>query len=99
MTMNDRKITFTHFENEISLEERCVLNKMIKIIGKRWVPEMLLFTEKDICRFSGIKKKVYGISDNALSQNLHGLVRSRLLLKRIYQQVPLKVEYTLSQRG
>ena len=96
MTMNNRKITFTNFINEISLEERCVLNKMIKIIGKRWVPEMPLFTEKDICRFSGVKKKVYGISDNALSQNLNELVRSRLLLKRRYQQVPLKVEYTLS---
>lgn len=96
MTMNNRKITFTNFVNEIFLEERCVLNKMIKIIGKRWVPEMLLFTEKDICRFLGIKKKLYGISDNALSQNLNELVRSTLLLKRIYQQVPLKVEYTLS---
>ena len=96
MTMNNIKITFTNFVNEIFLEERCVLNKMIKIIGKRWVPEMLLFTEKDICRFSGIKKKLYGISDNALSQNLNELVRFTLLLKRIYQQVPLKVEYTLS---
>ena len=55
--MNNRKITFTNFVNEVSLEERCVLNKMIKIIGKRWVPEMLLLTEKDICMFSGIKKK------------------------------------------
>ena len=97
--MNNRKITSTNFVNETFLEERCVLNKVIKIIGKRWVSEILLLIEKDICRFSTVKEKLDGISDNVLSQNLNDLVLSGLLLKRIYQQVPLKVEYTLSQSG
>ncbi len=97
--MEKRKINSTNFSNETFLQERCVLNKVIKIIGKRWVSEILLLIEKDICRFSGLKKSLGEISDNVLSQNLNELVRTGLLQKRIFQEVPLKVEYRLSENG
>jgi len=97
--MEKRKISSTNFVNETFLEERCVLNKVIKIIGKRWVSEILLLIEKDVCRFSALKEKLDGISDNVLSKSLNELVRWKLLQKRIYQQVPLKVEYSLSENG
>ena len=72
---------------------------MIKIIGKRWVPEKLLHIEKNICWISIRKEKLDGISDNVLLQNLNELVLSGFMLKRLYQQVLLQVEYDLSQSG
>jgi DNA-binding HxlR family transcriptional regulator len=97
--MDKRKISSVNFKNEIFLEERCVLNKVIKIIGRRWVTEILLLIEKDIRRFSALKETLDGISDNVLSHNLNQLVAAGLLEKQIYQQVPLKVEYYLSESG
>lgn len=97
--MGTRKMNSTNFMNETFLEERCVINKVIKIIGKRWVPEILLLIESDVCRFSALKEGLDGISDNVLSQSLNELVRSGLLQKKIFQQVPLKVEYSLSESG
>src|SRR2546428_1975732 len=99
MSMGKRKINSTNLVNEAFLEERCVLNKVVKIIGKRWVVEILLLIEKDFCRFSVLKEMLDGISDNVLSTNLNELVTSGFLQKKIYQQVPLKVEYSLSESG
>jgi DNA-binding HxlR family transcriptional regulator len=99
MSMPVRKISSTNAINETFLQEKCILNKVLKIVAKRWISEILLLVEKDICRFSEIKKKLTGISDNVLSQNLSDLVRSDLLHKKIYQQVPIKVEYSLSKTG
>jgi DNA-binding HxlR family transcriptional regulator len=99
MSMALRKINSTNAINETFLQEKCILNKVLKIVGKRWVSEILLLVEKDILRFSEIKESLDGVSDNVLSQSLNELVNSGLLQKKIFQQVPLKVEYSLSKRG
>jgi DNA-binding HxlR family transcriptional regulator len=99
MSMALRKISSTNALNETFLLEKCILNKVLKIIGRRWISEILLLVEKDVCRFSMIKEQLDAISDNVLSQSLSELVRSGLLKKKIYQQVPIKVEYSLSKTG
>jgi DNA-binding HxlR family transcriptional regulator len=99
MSMITRKISSTNFANETFLDDRCVLNKVTKIIGKRWVPEILLLIEKDVHRFSALKEQLEGISDNVLGQSLNGLVKMNLLQKKIYNEVPLKVEYNLLPAG
>jgi DNA-binding HxlR family transcriptional regulator len=99
MSMAVRKISSTNNINETFLLEKCILNKVLKIVRKRWAPEILLLIEKDIYRFSEIKETLEGISDNVLSQNLNDLIKFELLQKKIYQQVPLKVEYSLSKKG
>ena len=85
--------------NQLLLEERCVLNKVLKLIGKRWLAEILLLLEADVNRFSQLKTNLEGISDNVLSINLNELRKAKLLSKTIYQQVPLKVEYHLTGSG
>ncbi|AYN66373.1 transcriptional regulator [Euzebyella marina] len=61
--------------------------------------EILFLIEKDICRFSEIKENLEGISDNVLSKNLNILSAAGILDKKIFNQVPLKVEYSLTQSG
>lgn len=78
---------------------RCVLNKVLKLTGKRWLAEILLLIENDVNRFSQLKSNLKGISDNVLSANLNELMKAKLLTKTIYQQVPMKVEYRLSSSG
>jgi len=97
--MSLRKTTSTNFQNEIFLDEKCVLNKVFKIIGKRWISEILLLIEKDVRRFTTIKDRLGGISDNVLSDCLSKLVRVNILEKKIYQEAPLKVEYYLTDSG
>ena len=97
--MATNKATSSNQINKILLEQRCVLNKVLKLTGKRWLPEILLLIENDVNRFSQLKSKLDGISDNVLSQNLNDLVSTELLIKTVFQQVPVKVEYHLSSSG
>lgn len=97
--MGTKKRNSSNRINEVLLEERCVLNKVLKLTGKRWLAEILLLIENDISRFSQLKTNMNGISDNVLSRNLNVLLSARLVTKTIYQQVPMKVEYHLSSSG
>jgi DNA-binding HxlR family transcriptional regulator len=97
--MAAKKINSSNRANELLLEERCVLNKVLKLIGKRWLAEILLLVENNANRFSQLKTNLGGISDHVLSQNLNALCTTGLLTKKIYGQVPLKVEYLLSSAG
>ena len=97
--MNKRKPNSTNALNEYYLDERCSLNKVLKIIGKRWTSEIMLLISKDVCRFLQIKECLDGISDNVLSSVLNELVKSEIIEKVIFQQVPLRVKYNLTKSG
>ncbi|SEW37915.1 winged helix-turn-helix transcriptional regulator [Chitinophaga arvensicola] len=97
--MRQKKQNSTNTLNEHFLEERCTLNKVLKIIGKRWITEILILIEKDVYRFSQLKECLSGISDNVLSTALNELVERKLIRKEIYNQVPLKVEYQITDTG
>lgn len=85
--------------NEMLLEERCVLNKVLKLTGKRWLAEILLLVENGVSRFSLLKINMDGISDNVLAHSLKTLLSAGLVTKTVYQQIPIKVEYQLSSSG
>jgi DNA-binding HxlR family transcriptional regulator len=99
MSMESRKINSTNFENEVFLGEKCVLNKVLKLAGQRWISEILLLIERDVNRFSSLKLHLAGISDNVLSGCLSKLVTACLVNKKIFPQIPLKAEYGLSANG
>jgi DNA-binding HxlR family transcriptional regulator len=97
--MSVKKISSTNTLNELYLDERCTLNKVLRIIGKRWVSEILVLIKQDVSRFSYLKECLDGISDNALSNVLNELVKADLIKKNIFNEVPLKVEYNITASG
>lgn len=97
--MSERKLTSTNLLNEAFLEERCVLNKVLKLASQRWAAEILLLTEIEPVRFSQLKLQLVGISDMALSRGLTELLAAGLLSKTVFQEVPVRVEYQLTRGG
>ncbi|WP_259065179.1 winged helix-turn-helix transcriptional regulator [Mucilaginibacter sp. X4EP1] len=97
--MSEKKFNSTNTLNEFYLEERCTLNKVLKINGKRWVSEVLILIKQDVSRFSNLNECLNGISDNVLSSILNELVKSKLIEKEIFHQVPLRVEYHITPGG
>lgn len=97
--MNKKKLNSTNTLNEYYLDERCTLNKVLRIVGKRWVSEILLLVKQDISRFSNLKESLNGISDNVLSNVLNELVTAKLIEKEIFKEVPLRVEYRITDSG
>ena len=93
--MGTKKLTSSNHINETLLQERCVLNKVLKLTGKRWLAETLLLVESGINRFSQLKNSMDGISDHVLSQNLNVLLTTGLIIKT--SGTVAKVEYRLSK--
>ena len=50
-------------------------------------------------RFNELKRYLKNISDKTLSTNLKELEADHLIVRVEYQQIPPKVEYSLSDRG
>jgi len=50
-------------------------------------------------RYSEFKKSINHLSDRMLSKSLKELEEDGFILKEVYAEVPLKVEYSLTPRG
>ena len=71
----------------------------LTLIGDKW---KVLILRDLVCgtqRFGELKKSVGGISQKVLTQNLRAMENDGLLTRKVYAQVPPKVEYSLTERG
>lgn len=67
--------------------------------GGKWKPLILYHLRSGPKRFGDLKRRVTGISEKVLIQQLRELVGTDVLTRRDYQQVPPKVEYTITSFG
>jgi DNA-binding HxlR family transcriptional regulator len=71
-----------------------------EVLGRRW--SMLILKNlctKEVIRFNEFKKLLPGISSTVLAERLLELEREGLVSKKIYPEIPPKVEYRLTLRA
>jgi DNA-binding HxlR family transcriptional regulator len=82
------------------MQEKCEVLDIWEVLGKRWSLNILRnLSAKDTIRFNELKKLLHGISSTVLSERLRELELEGLIYKRIYPEVPLRVEYRLTIRA
>jgi DNA-binding HxlR family transcriptional regulator len=82
-------------------EQKCkIIVNMWEILGRRWALLILrnLHT-KEAVRFNELKKLMPGISSTVLAARLLEMEREGLISKKIYPEIPPKVEYRLTVRA
>lgn len=81
--------------------QRCAtMATLQKIIGGKWKLEILYYVAfSGIRRFGELRRQIGGITESSLSRQLRELVADGFLIRHDYNQVPPKVEYTLSDLG
>lgn len=69
------------------------------ISGKYKMVILYCLMEFQPVRFNELQRYLKKISDKTLSQNLKELEKDGLIYRKVYSQIPPKVEYSLSERG
>jgi DNA-binding HxlR family transcriptional regulator len=71
----------------------------IELIGKRWTGAILFVLLDGPLRFSEVKVLVPDLSDRLLSERLKELEAERIVERRTSDEVPIRIEYTLTEKG
>lgn len=77
----------------------CPIATTINLIGNKWklliIRDLLASTR----RFGELRKNLEGISQRVLTQNLRELENDGLIKRKVYAEVPPRVEYSLNELG
>jgi DNA-binding HxlR family transcriptional regulator len=83
-----------------SLEGCCShYHHAVELIGKRWSGAILFVMTNGPLRFSEIRQLVPDLSDRLLSERLKELEAEEIVERRVYDEVPVRVEYQLTDKG
>ena len=71
----------------------------LDIIGGKWKMPIIWRLREDILRYGEIRKSLPKITHKMLTQQLRELESDEIITRKVYQEVPPKVEYSLTLLG
>lgn len=77
----------------------CPVETTLMLISDRWKVLIIRDLLDGTKRFGELKKSVGSISQKVLTANLRSMEQSGLLTRKVYPEVPPRVEYTLTETG
>lgn len=81
------------------LKEDCPFRQVMVVITEKWCGCVLYTLSKDICRPGEMGRAIPGISKKMLTQTLRSLEKMGMIERMVYEQIPPKVEYKLTDTG
>lgn len=77
----------------------CPVEATLMLISDRWKVLIIRDLLDGTKRFGELKKSVGNVSQKVLTANLRSMEDSGLLTRKVYAEVPPRVEYTLTKTG
>ena len=77
----------------------CPVEVTLNLIGNKWKILILRDLIDGTKRFGELKRSVGSITQKVLTSNLREMEEAGLLTRKVYAEVPPKVEYTLTETG
>ena len=80
--------------------DACVLQQVMNSIGGKWkLPILCSLTADGPTRYNDLLRKMRGISNTMLAKSLRELERDGLVERQEYLEVPVRVEYAVTERA
>ncbi|WP_057937471.1 winged helix-turn-helix transcriptional regulator [Algoriphagus resistens] len=80
--------------------ENCPIRTVLDRIGDKWsILVILILGEEETMRFNELQKSMNDISQKMLTVTLRKLESDGLVHRRIFPEIPPRVEYNLTERG
>lgn len=83
----------------IDLSQPCPVRRAMALLGGKWTLLILHALGDERLRFAELRRRVPGISDKMLTQELRKLAEHDLVSRHDYGEVPPRVDYVLTDRG
>jgi DNA-binding HxlR family transcriptional regulator len=77
----------------------CPTRRILDRIGDRWTVLVVSVLGDGDARFSELRRRIEGVSQKMLTQTLRGLERDGLVRRTVHPEVPVRVEYALTDAG
>ncbi|MGM9615853.1 MAG: winged helix-turn-helix transcriptional regulator [Oscillospiraceae bacterium] len=77
----------------------CPVETTLMLIGDKWKVLILRDLMNGTMRFGELKKSIGTVSQKVLTAQLRDMEEKGLLTRRVYAEVPPRVEYTLTETG
>lgn len=80
-------------------DKNCPVERTVNTIGGKWTLLILRDLFVGTKRFSEIRASLIGVSPKTLTEKLRTLEQDGIIKRKIYAEVPPRVEYSLTRRG
>lgn len=74
-------------------------HKAIEQIGSRWTGVIIRALANDVRRFGDLRSTIPGLSDRMLADRLKELQIDGLVVRTVFPETPVRVEYNLTEKG
>ena len=95
MIINDKEYVFKLHDKTY----HCAMDVTMSYIGGKWKTVVLWYLRNKTLRFGELKKQIPDITEKMLSLQLKALEEDGLVKREVYAEVPLRVEYSLTDFG
>ena len=88
------------YQKKLDKDIRCPLEYGLEIFGGKWNSRIIcVLAEKKVLRYSEIRKEMGNITDAVLASSLKSLIANDIVIRKSYDEIPPRVEYSLSEKG
>ncbi len=88
------------YQRKLDKDIRCPLEYGLAVFGGKWNSRIIcVLAEKKVLRYSELRKEMGNITDAVLAAALKDLIANEIVLRKSYDEIPPRVEYSLSEKG
>ena len=78
----------------------CPLTAVLNVIGGKWkIPILCAISSTEATRYNELKRKLPSVTNTMLANSLRELESDGLVLRHQYAEMPVRVEYSLTETG
>lgn len=88
------------YKPKLDKDIRCPLEYGLDIFGGKWDSRIIcVLAAKKTLRYSELRRELTDITDTVLAASLKSLIKNEIVNRKSYDEVPPKVEYSLTEKG